>query len=56
MQVEFADEWSDSVDESTDDLLSTKPDKTVSAKEFGVESEMKIPAFSKPIFSRVSPR
>ncbi len=32
---------------TADDLLSMKPDKTVSAKEFGVESEMKIPAFSK---------
>jgi cobaltochelatase CobS len=30
-----------------DDLLSMKPDKTVSAKEFGVASDMKIPAFSK---------
>jgi cobaltochelatase CobS len=32
---------------AADDLLSAKPDKTISAKEFGVESEMKIPAFSK---------
>src|SRR5215813_12049900 len=32
---------------TADDLLTMKPDKTVSAKEFGVESEMKIPAFSK---------
>src|SRR5262245_43831224 len=32
---------------TADDLLTLKPDKTVSAKEFGVESDMKIPAFSK---------
>ena len=32
---------------AADDLLSAKPDKTISAKEFGVESDMKIPAFSK---------
>ena len=30
-----------------DDLLSMKPDKTVSAAEFGVASDMKVPAFSK---------
>jgi cobaltochelatase CobS len=32
---------------SADDLLSMKPDKQASAREFGVESDMKIPAFSK---------
>jgi cobaltochelatase CobS len=32
---------------TADDLLSMKPDKTVSARTFGVESDMKVPAFSK---------
>ncbi len=32
---------------TADDLLSMKPDKQVSAREFGVDSDMKIPAFSK---------
>jgi cobaltochelatase CobS len=32
---------------TSDDLLTTKPDKMVSAKTFGVDSDMKIPAFSK---------
>jgi cobaltochelatase CobS len=32
---------------TADDLLSMKPDKQVSARDFGVESDMKIPAFSK---------
>ena len=32
---------------AADDLLSAKPDKTVSARDFGVESDMKVPAFSK---------
>src|SRR5690242_11667646 len=32
---------------AADDLLTAKPDKTVSARTFGVESDMKIPAFSK---------
>jgi cobaltochelatase CobS len=32
---------------SADDLLTMKPDKTVSARTFGVESDMKVPAFSK---------
>lgn len=32
---------------TADDLLSAKPDKTVSARIFGVESDMKIPAFAK---------
>ncbi len=30
---------------ASDDLLSMKPDRQVSAREFGVESDMKIPAF-----------
>jgi cobaltochelatase CobS len=32
---------------AADDLLTAKPDKTVSAREFGVESDMKVPAFAK---------
>ncbi|TPW05830.1 MAG: cobaltochelatase CobS [Alphaproteobacteria bacterium] len=32
---------------AADDLISMVPDKTVSAKEFGVESDMQIPKFSK---------
>jgi cobaltochelatase CobS len=32
---------------TADDLLTMKPDKAVSAREFGVASDMKIPAFSK---------
>jgi cobaltochelatase CobS len=32
---------------TADDLLTAKPDKQVSASEFGVPSDMKIPAFSK---------
>jgi len=32
---------------AADDLISMTPDKTVSAKEFGVDSDMKIPKFSK---------
>ena len=32
---------------TADDLTSMKPDKTVSAREFGVASDMKVPAFSK---------
>jgi cobaltochelatase CobS len=32
---------------AADDLLSMKPDKQLSARAFGVESEMKIPAFAK---------
>jgi cobaltochelatase CobS len=32
---------------SADDLLSMKPDKQVSAREFGVDSDMKVPAFAK---------
>ncbi|MBN8608792.1 MAG: cobaltochelatase subunit CobS [Caulobacterales bacterium] len=32
---------------TADDLLSMKPDKQVSARDFGVDSNMKIPAFSK---------
>ncbi|MDX2274466.1 MAG: cobaltochelatase subunit CobS [Hyphomonadaceae bacterium] len=32
---------------SADDLLTAKPDREVSAREFGVPSDMKIPAFSK---------
>jgi cobaltochelatase CobS len=32
---------------TADDLLSTKPDKQVSARTFGVDSDMKIPAFAK---------
>jgi len=32
---------------AADDLLAFKPDKTVSPKIFGVDSDMKIPAFSK---------
>jgi cobaltochelatase CobS len=31
---------------TADDLISLKPDKSVSAREFGVDSDMKIPAFS----------
>ena len=32
---------------TADDLLTTKPDKQVSARTFGVESDMKVPAFAK---------
>src|SRR5574338_1010369 len=32
---------------TADDLLTAKPDKQLSARDFGVESDMKIPAFSK---------
>jgi len=32
---------------ASDDLLSMTPDKTISAKEFGVDVDMKIPKFSK---------
>ncbi len=32
---------------TADDLIAFAPDKTVSAREFGVESDMKIPKFSK---------
>jgi cobaltochelatase CobS len=32
---------------TADDLLTMKPDKQVSARSFGVESDMKVPAFSK---------
>ena len=32
---------------TADELLSLKPDKQVSARTFGVESDMKVPAFSK---------
>src|SRR5678815_1686731 len=32
---------------TADDLLTTKPDKQVSARTFGVDSDMKIPAFAK---------
>ena len=32
---------------AADDLLTMKPDKQVSARTFGVESDMKVPAFSK---------
>src|SRR5687767_3175921 len=32
---------------TADDLLTMKPDKQVSARTFGVESDMKVPAFSK---------
>ena len=32
---------------TADDLLSMKPDKEMRAKDFGVPSDMKIPAFSK---------
>jgi cobaltochelatase CobS len=32
---------------AADDLLTAKPDKQVSARTFGVESDMKIPAFAK---------
>ena len=32
---------------TADDLLSMKPDKQVSARDFGVDSDMKIPAFAK---------
>src|SRR5450432_2722955 len=32
---------------TADDLLALKPDKTMSARDFGVDSDMKIPAFSK---------
>ena len=31
-----------------DDLLHTRPDKSVSAREFGVASDMQVPAFSHP--------
>ncbi len=31
-----------------DDLLHTRPDKSVSAREFGVASDMRVPAFSHP--------
>ena len=33
---------------TADDLIGQTPDKTVSARDFGVDSDMKIPAFSKP--------
>ncbi|MES1202932.1 MAG: cobaltochelatase subunit CobS, partial [Pseudomonadota bacterium] len=33
---------------TADDLIALNPDKTVSARDFGVDSDMKIPAFSKP--------
>ncbi len=32
---------------TADDLLTAKPDKQVSARDFGVDSDMKVPAFSK---------
>jgi cobaltochelatase CobS len=32
---------------TADDLINMKPDKTMSARDFGVASDMKIPAFSK---------
>ncbi|MGE3303890.1 MAG: cobaltochelatase subunit CobS, partial [Hyphomonadaceae bacterium] len=32
---------------TADDLIQLVPDKTISAREFGVASDMQIPAFSK---------